>query len=206
MQTVALTVKDEGFLALYRGAMPTMLGAIPYEGIKFGTVGILEKLFPLQSNEDGSLPKPSPFRKMVFGGIGGMMAGIMTYPNDTVVGTLFDDGAFFSEVVVCSISIQKHTVAIDLMMQCIFRFTSLTFSHATCLFLIHQRRLLQLQGSRGTTHEFTGYWDCAIKTYRAHGIGRLYNGVTLNVIRMAPNAAVQFGSYELLKQWTAEWF
>lgn len=85
IQTVVLTVKDEGFLALYRGATPTLLGAIPYEGIKFGTVGVLERWFPLQPNEDGTLPKPTPLRKMLFGGLGGVMAGLLTYPNDTVV-------------------------------------------------------------------------------------------------------------------------
>ena len=85
VQTVALTVKDEGLLALYRGATPTLLGAVPYEGIKFGTVGVLEWWFPLEANEDGSLPKPTPLRKMLFGGLGGVMAGLLTYPNDTVV-------------------------------------------------------------------------------------------------------------------------
>lgn len=99
VSTVVLTVKDEGILALYKGATPTLLGAMPYEGIKFGTVGVLEVLFPLP---DESIP-PSPLRKMAFGGMGGIMAGIITYPNDTV------------------------------------------------------RRLLQLQGSRGTTTKFTGY-------------------------------------------------
>ena len=87
IETVVLTVKDEGLLALYRGATPTMLGAIPYEGIKFGTVGVLERWFPLEPNEDGSLPKPTPLRKMLFGGVGGAMAGLLTYPNDTVVGS-----------------------------------------------------------------------------------------------------------------------
>lgn len=88
IETVALTIKDEGFMALYRGATPTMLGAVPYEGIKFGTVGILEKWFPVLANEDGTVQKPTPIRKMLFGGIGGIMAGLLTYPNDTVVSPL----------------------------------------------------------------------------------------------------------------------
>ena len=97
VQTVVLTVKDEGLMALYRGATPTMLGAIPYEGIKFGTVGILERWFPLPLNEDGSLQKPTPLRKMLFGGIGGVMAGLITYPNDTVVSQEpFADSGFVS--------------------------------------------------------------------------------------------------------------
>lgn len=144
IRTMAVTVKDEGVLALYKGITPTLLGAMPYEGIKFGTVGVLERMFP--SDE------VSPTRKMMFGGAGGVMAGVLTYPNDTV------------------------------------------------------RRFLQLQGSRGTNTQYTGYWDCVRKTYQVHGIGRFYNGVTINVIRMAPNAAVQFGSYELLKKLTASYF
>lgn len=123
---------------------------MPYEGIKFGTVGLLEKAFPpADHNGDGRPSKPDPLRKMMFGGMGGVMAGFLTYPNDTV------------------------------------------------------RRMLQLQGSRGTTTTYSGYWDCVCQTIRTHGVSRLYRGLTINVIRMAPNAAVQFGSYELLKQWTA---
>jgi hypothetical protein len=150
IQTVLLTVKDEGVRALYKGVTPTILGAMPYEGIKFGTVGLLENIFPKKSKADEHPASVSPvLRKMLFGGLGGVMAGLITYPNDTV------------------------------------------------------RRLLQLQGSRGTQHAFTGYWDCVAQTYRAHGMARFYRGLTINVIRMAPNTAVQFGSYELLKEWTA---
>lgn len=120
---------------------------MPYEGIKFGTVGLLEQMFP--PHDRGTSSKPDPLRKMLFGGIGGIMAGLITYPNDTV------------------------------------------------------RRLLQLQGSRGTTTSYSGYWDCVRKTYQQHGITRFYRGLTINIIRMAPNTAVQFGSYELLKNWTS---
>lgn len=95
--TLALTVKDEGLLAVYKGVTPTLLGAMPYEGIKFGTVGVLELIFP---SSDG----PTPLRKMCMGGLGGVMAGLITYPNDTV------------------------------------------------------RRLLQIQGSRGTSSNYSGYW------------------------------------------------
>lgn len=144
IRTVIVSVRDEGFLALYKGVTPTLLGALPYEGIKFGTVGFLERTFPTEE-------KTTPMRKMIFGGLGGVMAGLITYPNDTI------------------------------------------------------RRLLQLQGSRGTNSEYSGYFDCVRKTYQAEGIGRFYRGMTINIIRMAPNAAVQFGSYELLKQLSAKY-
>jgi len=139
VQTTVNTVRDEGLLALYKGVTPTILGAVPYEGIKFGTVGLLESIFPGDA---------SPTRKMMFGAAGGIMAGLVTYPNDTV------------------------------------------------------RRMLQLQGRRGKEVEYTGYWDCVRKIYRTHGIGRLYSGLTVNLIRMAPNTALQFYFYSLLKNWS----
>lgn len=149
VSTLVLTVREEGVLALYRGITPTLIGAMPYEGIKFGTVGVLETYFPPSDDTDTTT---TPIRKMCMGGMGGVMAGLITYPNDTV------------------------------------------------------RRLLQLQGSRGTSASYNGYWDCVRQTYQAQGIPRFYKGVGINIVRMAPNTAVQFGSYELLKQWTVDMF
>jgi Mitochondrial carrier protein len=171
VQTMVVTVKDEGIAGLYKGIAPTMLGAMPYVGIQFGTVAVLEKLFPKSNYTDNDAP-PQPttsstatsgqkaLRKMLFGGIGGVTAGLLTYPNDTV------------------------------------------------------RRMLQLQGARlSPLHEtaapavpqFSGYWDCVVQTYRTQGIARFYRGLTINLIRMAPNTAVQFGTYEFLSQATASW-
>jgi Mitochondrial carrier protein len=149
IQTILVTVKDEGFLGLYKGITPTMLGAMPYVGIQFGTVGLLEKYFGRTSNDPKK--KHDPLQKMVFGGIGGIMAGVITYPNDTI------------------------------------------------------RRMLQLQGSRGTVIQYNGYFHCLTTVVKEHGVSRLYRGLTINMIRMAPNTAVIFGSYEMLKHLTAQW-
>eukprot|EP00536_Pseudo-nitzschia_multiseries_P000047 jgi/Psemu1/293882/fgenesh1_pm.2_\ len=144
IRTVVMTIKDEGFPALYKGVAPTVMGALPYEGIKFGTVGFLEQYFPAEQT--------TPIRKMLFGGLGGVIAGLVTYPNDTV------------------------------------------------------RRLLQLQGSRGSKTHYNGYLDCIRQTYKSEGVIRFYRGFTVNILRMAPNAAVQFGTYEVLKNLTKKHF
>jgi hypothetical protein len=78
-QTFVLTLKEEGFFALFRGIGPTLAGSIPYEGIKFGSYDLLKKLLP----EDID-PKASFAGKMICGGGAGMIATILTYPNDTV--------------------------------------------------------------------------------------------------------------------------
>lgn len=158
VNTVLTTAREEGVRALYKGITPTLLGAMPYEGIKFGTVGLLERAFPkpthVTTEEDGGggILSNNIIRKLVFGGAGGISAGLLTYPNDTI------------------------------------------------------RRLLQLQGSKGTTEHFDGYFDCMRKTYAKHGIERFYRGAFINIVRMAPNTAIQFGSYELLKQMSEGYF
>jgi solute carrier family 25 phosphate transporter 23/24/25/41 len=102
--TVIVTAREEGVRALYKGITPTVLGAMPYEGFKFGTVAILERMFPKKKDTvEGGTIANNVTRKVMFGGAGGVVAGIMTYPNDTV------------------------------------------------------RRLLQLQGSKGTTEQYAGY-------------------------------------------------
>lgn len=159
LQTLAVTVQDEGIWALYKGVTPTLLGAMPYVGIQFGTVGVLEKVFPVATattattadSDNTTTTTNRALRKMVFGGVGGVAAGLVTYPNDTV------------------------------------------------------RRLLQLQGSRGTVAQYRGYWDCVRQTVHQNGVARLYRGLTVNLLRMAPNTAVSFGTYELLQQLTEQW-
>lgn len=150
VNTVIVTAREEGVKALYKGVTPTLLGAIPYEGLKFGTVAMLELMFPKQ--EENVSTANNVARKIMFGGAGGIVAGLMTYPNDTV------------------------------------------------------RRLLQLQGSKGTTEHYAGYLDCVRKTYAKFGMERFYRGALINIIRMAPNTAIQFGSYELLKHYTEAYF
>ncbi|KAL3761563.1 hypothetical protein ACHAW5_010732 [Stephanodiscus triporus] len=175
INTVLVTAREEGAMALYKGVSPTLLGAMPYEGIKFGTVAILERAFPRRgatrgggeeedgrgrnddsnnnnNNNNNGVSVSDVTRKLLFGGAGGVTASVITYPNDTV------------------------------------------------------RRFLQLQGSRGTTEHFDGYWDCVRKTYAKYGVERFYRGAFINIVRMAPNTAIQFGSYELLKQCTAGYF
>jgi solute carrier family 25 phosphate transporter 23/24/25/41 len=115
IDTMLVTAREEGPRALYKGVSPTLLGAMPYEGIKFGTVAVLERTFPKKKrrgdegedkvdNGDKNTIAGDVTRKLMFGGAGGVTASVVTYPNDTV------------------------------------------------------RRFLQLQGSKGTTEHFEGYW------------------------------------------------
>ncbi len=68
-----------GVKALYRGATPTLLGAIPFDGIRFGVVGVLRR-YPHEPESRGR----AVGRSAVYGGCGGLVAGVATFPNDTI--------------------------------------------------------------------------------------------------------------------------
>lgn len=76
------TIKLEGFRGLYRGATPTLLGALPYEGVKFGSYDVFKKVL---------LPEGHAYNRqqvvmvhLACGALAGTTAGLATYPNDTV--------------------------------------------------------------------------------------------------------------------------
>ncbi|KAF1778062.1 Mitochondrial carrier domain [Phytophthora cactorum] len=68
----------EGPRALFRGIGPTLFGALPYEGIKFGSYDILTGLLPEDIDHKASFA---------------VLATIFTYPNDTVRRRLQMQGA-----------------------------------------------------------------------------------------------------------------
>jgi len=80
-QTTSVTVclrkmfQEEGLRSWYRGIGPTLLGAMPYEGIKFSVYGHLTKYY---------LDKHNIAEKLLAGAVAGCAAGAFMFPNDTV--------------------------------------------------------------------------------------------------------------------------
>eukprot|EP00470_Lotharella_oceanica_P007670 CAMPEP_0170181798 /NCGR_PEP_ID=MMETSP0040_2-20121228/26033_1 /TAXON_ID=641309 /ORGANISM="Lotharella oceanica, Strain CCMP622" /LENGTH=95 /DNA_ID=CAMNT_0010426975 /DNA_START=44 /DNA_END=328 /DNA_ORIENTATION=+ len=79
VSVVVDTVGKEGILGLYKGIGPTLAGALPYEGLKFGSYDALTRYMP--RNEEGNL---TVVGKLFCGGMAGSIAGFSMYPNDTV--------------------------------------------------------------------------------------------------------------------------
>lgn len=86
--TFTRTLREEGYRALFRGIGPTLFGALPYEGIKFGSYDILTSHLPGDID-----PKADFAGKILCGGGAGVLATIFTYPNDTVRRRLQMQGA-----------------------------------------------------------------------------------------------------------------
>ncbi|PGH04755.1 hypothetical protein AJ79_06976 [Helicocarpus griseus UAMH5409] len=79
-QTMRLMYRTEGgFLALYRGIIPTVLGVAPYVGLNFMTYESVRKYL----TPEGDI-NPSPYRKLLAGAISGAVAQTCTYPFDVL--------------------------------------------------------------------------------------------------------------------------
>jgi len=75
----------EGVLAFYRGFLPTMIGIIPYAGTSFSTYEMLKKYRADKAQKEGLKPTdPSPYQRLIFGGIAGLLGQGVSYPLDIV--------------------------------------------------------------------------------------------------------------------------
>ena len=132
--------RQEGSLALFRGASPTVLGALPYEGIKFGTYDWLKRTACANREAGGAA-----LLRASCGAAAAIVAHALTYPNDVI------------------------------------------------------RRRLQLQGVNGRAAEYSGWLDCMRQVVRREGVGALYRGLGVTILRSIPNTGIQFMVYEACK-------
>jgi solute carrier family 25 phosphate transporter 23/24/25/41 len=80
---LVVTIKSEGFRGFYKGMTLTLIGAIPYEGIKFAAYDLLKRAY--NSNDENERWVKSPaLNNALMGAVAGSIAGVMVYPNDTV--------------------------------------------------------------------------------------------------------------------------
>ena len=84
--------KEEGFLSLYRGLTPTLLGVIPYAGTSFFTYETLKGWMLTRRAGSGvgrgesevRLPPPGPVERMGCGAVAGLLGQAASYPLDIV--------------------------------------------------------------------------------------------------------------------------
>jgi len=77
--------KEEGFLALYRGLTPTLLGVIPYAGTSFFTYETLKGYAVRRKGGDATHPMlPSPLERLAAGAVAGLLGQTASYPLDIV--------------------------------------------------------------------------------------------------------------------------
>lgn len=83
VSAVAHLLREEGFLALWSGLRPTLLGIVPYSGISFSTYETL-KVHLRQSQGLQSDKDLSAVQRLGVGAVAGLVAQSITYPIDIV--------------------------------------------------------------------------------------------------------------------------
>lgn len=76
---VAMYKNEGGFLALYRGIIPTVAGVAPYVGLNFMVYEIARKQFTPEGQKD-----PTAIGKLAAGAVSGAVAQTCTYPFDVL--------------------------------------------------------------------------------------------------------------------------
>ncbi|XP_054162115.1 mitochondrial coenzyme A transporter SLC25A42-like [Oppia nitens] len=71
--------RNERFVNLYRGFVPTLLGVIPYSGFGFFTYETLKRF-----HSEYTLREPNPFERLAFGACAGLIGQSSSYPLDIV--------------------------------------------------------------------------------------------------------------------------
>lgn len=61
------------------------------------------------------------------------------------------------------------------------------------------RRRMQTNGAGGSEKLYNNSWDCAKTILRKEGVVGLYRGITTNIVRCIPGAAIQFAAYDFFK-------
>lgn len=62
------------------------------------------------------------------------------------------------------------------------------------------KRQLQLNGLDNTKSKYNGLWSCIKLMYKQYGIRGYYAGLGVNILKAAPEAAIQFYVYEFVKK------
>jgi hypothetical protein len=79
-QATARIAKEEGFLSLWTGLTPTIVGSIPYEGSQYL---VYDKLREIYLGKSGAA-RVKPLANAVLGGIAGIVSQSVAYPFETV--------------------------------------------------------------------------------------------------------------------------
>lgn len=73
-------VMKDGFIALYRGCLPSMIGIVPYAGATFFTYETAKRLHQERTGKD----EPHHLERMAFGAFAGLLGQSASYPLDVI--------------------------------------------------------------------------------------------------------------------------
>lgn len=218
------TVKTHGFFALYYGLTPTLIGAIPKVGIRFGCFALFSDLL---RSDDGTLTMVMLF----FAGLaaGAVEALLVVVPVETIKTKCIQLKMPLVEGLQQIFLLQGfrgmyHGVVATVMKQ--------SSNHGLrFLWYYEYKRIVTHDGShaltagwaflggmtagifstlgnqpadviktkmQGVRVEYTSTWDCICKTFQNEGIAGFYTGILPRLSRVIPGQGIIFMSFEII--------
>lgn len=142
------TLRQEGVTGLYRGIGPTIVGILPYAGLKFYVYQSLKQQYRTALGQEDSVRLPV-LLMLTFGAASGLVAQTATYPLDVV------------------------------------------------------RRRMQvqaLQTAGSAAPQLSNTWQALHSIARSQGWRGLFNGLSINYMKVVPSTAIGFTLYDSCKQ------
>lgn len=78
--TFKTLVTQDGYLALYRGCLPSMIGIIPYAGVTFFSYETAKRLYFERTGNE----QPNHLHRLAFGALAGALGQTASYPLDVI--------------------------------------------------------------------------------------------------------------------------
>jgi len=226
MYEIAMTIvkSKQGILGFWRGNFINSIRVFPSRGILFASNDKYKSII----SQFLKRKKKDTFVGLLSGSAAGCTATLCTYPMDLIrtrIAGIHNEETSFWKVfnkIRTTEGFQGYYRGLTLTLMNVLPYSGICFSvynicrdqlefdnlssgacagiiTGTVTFPIDTvRRLLQTSGSSHMV-KYDGFYDASINLYKQGGVARFCNGAGINIIRIAPQQAIVFATYEKLK-------
>lgn len=180
---MAVVVREEGVLQLYRGLVPSLAGIMPYVGVDFMVYGTLREWLPRHPDTG----EPSVVGKLAVGALAGAAGQTVAYPLDTV-----RCARARARVLARRPSAPPCATARD-------RRMPPPCAPPPSVRRRRRRRQLQVQSFKvkyPDVPKYRGMVDCFRGILQRDGWRGLFRGLSANYLKVAPSISIQFVMFE----------
>lgn len=240
-RTLGIIVKEEGWMALFKGNFANVIRVIPNYAIKFTMNDSIKEIV----RRPGQTSRDFTFGQMMLSGtLAGVTQICLTYPLEVVrtrltlsssqvigdpyrgiwdcakrsvktegvtslykgIGATFLSGAPYTGLTMTFYELFKRLFPIDADGSTghAYKLWSGAFAGLVAQTVTYPgdtiRRRMQTNGMSGSERVYTNTWDACKKIMRNEGWRAFFKGMTANTVRCVPGAAIQFATYDIIKE------
>ena len=241
LHTAVLIVKEEGWMALFKGNFANVIRVAPNYAIKFTMNDSIKEIVRRPGQKDNEFTFT---QMMVSGTIAGLTQITLTYPLEVIrtritlpssqivggpyrgiwdcavrsvrtegitslykgIGPTFISGAPYTGLTMTFYELFKRFFPTDAdgRSSGAYKLWSGAFAGLIAQTITYPgdtlRRRMQTNGLSGSERLYNNSWDACVKIVRTEGWKAFFKGMNANTIRCVPGAAIQFATYDMIKE------